>query len=108
LCGGGGNDSLSHSAVVFLKTQNFTPQRDLFAKILHRGIIFRKDGQRFFLAVKAVKYEKKIFTRCGGEGSIGKRLKIPFLYQVTGEESVDFYQDNIRLISVDRFLSGLV
>lgn len=38
----------------------------------------------------------------------GEKLKIPFLYQLVNTEGVDFYQKGIRLISVDKFLSGLV
>ena len=38
----------------------------------------------------------------------GERLRIPFMYQVIREENVDFIKDNIRIISADKFLSGLV
>lgn len=37
-----------------------------------------------------------------------KKLKIPFAYQIVRPSKIDFYQDNIRIISVDKFLSGLV
>ncbi|MBI5306207.1 ATP-binding protein [Candidatus Wolfebacteria bacterium] len=37
-----------------------------------------------------------------------KKLKIPFVYQVIKEKNVDFTQNNIRVISADKFLSGLV
>lgn len=37
-----------------------------------------------------------------------RRLKIPYAYQVTGESGKDFMQNNIRVISADKFLSALV
>ncbi|MBU4257256.1 ATP-binding protein [Patescibacteria group bacterium] len=36
------------------------------------------------------------------------RIKIPFSYQVIKENDVDFFKDGIRVMSVDKFLSGLV
>ncbi|MBU4360547.1 ATP-binding protein [Patescibacteria group bacterium] len=36
-----------------------------------------------------------------------KKLKIPLAYQVTREANLDYWQDKIRLISADKFLSGL-
>lgn len=36
------------------------------------------------------------------------KLKIPFIYQVIKEKNIDFTQNNIRVISTDKFLSGLV
>ncbi len=38
----------------------------------------------------------------------GDRLKIPFMYQVVDQAGVDVTQKNIRIISVEKFLSGLV
>ena len=38
----------------------------------------------------------------------GKRLSIPFLYQVVDVANVDFMQKDVRVMSVDKFLSGLV
>ncbi|MFA6160383.1 MAG: ATP-binding protein [Parcubacteria group bacterium] len=38
----------------------------------------------------------------------GEKLKIPFCYQLTTNENVDFLKDNIRVMSVDKFLSGLI
>ena len=38
----------------------------------------------------------------------GKKLSIPFLYQVVNIENVDFMQKDIRIMSVDKFLSGLI
>ncbi|MEW5692217.1 MAG: hypothetical protein AB1765_02850 [Candidatus Hydrogenedentota bacterium] len=38
----------------------------------------------------------------------GSRLKIPFIYEVVREDNVDFFKDNIRIMSADKFLSGLV
>lgn len=38
----------------------------------------------------------------------GKKLAIPFQYQLVNTADVDFIQDNIRVMSVDKFLSGLV
>lgn len=37
-----------------------------------------------------------------------KRLSIPYLYQTTTKEGVDFYQEGIRIISLDKFLTGLI
>lgn len=37
-----------------------------------------------------------------------KRLSIPYLYQITTKERVDFYQEGIRIISLDKFLTGLI
>lgn len=37
-----------------------------------------------------------------------KKLNIPFAYQIIKPSGIDFWQDNIRIISVDKFLSGLV
>lgn len=38
----------------------------------------------------------------------GKKLSIPFQYQLVKTDQVDFIQDNVRVMSVDKFLSGLV
>ena len=38
----------------------------------------------------------------------GKKLNIPFQYQLVNTANVDFIQENIRVMSVDKFLSGLV
>ncbi len=37
-----------------------------------------------------------------------RKLNIPFAYQVVKEAGKDFWQDDIRVISADKFLSGLV
>jgi predicted AAA+ superfamily ATPase len=37
-----------------------------------------------------------------------KKLNIPFAYQIIKESKIDFWQDNIRTISADKFLSGLI
>lgn len=37
-----------------------------------------------------------------------ERLKIPFVYQVIKEKNIDLIQNRIRVISADKFLSGLV
>ncbi|MFH0755508.1 MAG: AAA family ATPase [bacterium] len=37
-----------------------------------------------------------------------KKLNIPFSYQVVKQSGIDFWQNNIRTISADKFLSGLV
>ena len=37
-----------------------------------------------------------------------KKLKIPFAYEVVGEKNLDIYKDNIRIMSANKFLSGLV
>lgn len=36
------------------------------------------------------------------------RLKIPFAYQLVKELNIDLWKDNIRIMSADKFLSGLV
>lgn len=36
------------------------------------------------------------------------KLKVPFVYQVVKEKNVDFTQNGIRVISADKFLSGLI
>lgn len=38
----------------------------------------------------------------------GAKLKIPFKYQVVGKSGIDFINDGIRVISSDKFLTGLV
>lgn len=38
----------------------------------------------------------------------GKKLNIPFQYQLVNIDQVDFIQDNIRVMSVAKFLTGLV
>ncbi len=38
----------------------------------------------------------------------GKRLSIPYLYQLTTKEGIDFYQEKVRVMSVDKFLTGLL
>ncbi|MBU3925040.1 ATP-binding protein [Patescibacteria group bacterium] len=38
----------------------------------------------------------------------GKKLAIPYLYQLVKIPDVDFIQDNVRVMSVDNFLRGLV
>lgn len=37
-----------------------------------------------------------------------EKLKIPFVFQVVKEQNVDFLKNGIRIISADKFLSGLV
>ena len=37
-----------------------------------------------------------------------QRLNIPFAYQVVRKEGLDFIKDDVRVVSVDRFLSSLV
>lgn len=37
----------------------------------------------------------------------GNKLRIPFLYQVVSKENVDTRRDNIRFISLDKFLASL-
>ena len=37
-----------------------------------------------------------------------KQLNIPFAYQVVEKKDVDFLKDEIRVVSVDRFLVALV
>jgi len=38
----------------------------------------------------------------------GRKLAIPYLYQLVKIPDVDFIQDNVRVMSVDKFLRGLV
>ncbi len=37
-----------------------------------------------------------------------EKINIPFVYQITKELNIDFWQDNIRLISSEKFLTGLI
>ena len=37
-----------------------------------------------------------------------KKLNIPFVYQVVKESNIDFWQNDIRVISAEKFLSGLI
>lgn len=37
-----------------------------------------------------------------------ERLNIPFVYQVINKQNVDLIKDNIRIVSADRFISGLI
>ncbi len=37
-----------------------------------------------------------------------ERINIPFVYQVVKEKNIDFTQNNIRIISADKFLSNLI
>jgi len=37
-----------------------------------------------------------------------KRISIPFIYQVVLKPNVDYRKENIRIISIDKFLSGLI
>ena len=37
-----------------------------------------------------------------------ERLKIPFNFQVVNQKGIDIMRDNVRVISVDKFLSGLI
>jgi predicted AAA+ superfamily ATPase len=37
-----------------------------------------------------------------------QKIKVPFAYYVVGEEGVDLIKDNIRIMSADNFLTGLV
>lgn len=39
---------------------------------------------------------------------IASRLEMPFSYQVVRESGIDIIKDNIRIISADKFLTGLV
>ena len=38
----------------------------------------------------------------------GEKLSIPFLYQVINVRNIDFMQKDVRVMSVEKFLSGLV
>lgn len=38
----------------------------------------------------------------------GAKLDIPFRYQVIGETGVDIFRDNVRIISMDKFLCGII
>lgn len=37
-----------------------------------------------------------------------KRLVIPHLYQIVRKEGIDYYEQGVRIISLDKFLTGLV
>jgi uncharacterized protein len=38
----------------------------------------------------------------------GQKLNIPFLYQVVDQRNIDVRKDNVRVLSVERFLHALV
>jgi predicted AAA+ superfamily ATPase len=38
----------------------------------------------------------------------GERLKIPFLYQVVLKSGIDYFKNGVRIISADKFLTGLI
>jgi len=38
----------------------------------------------------------------------GERLEIPFLYQVVSDDNIDIIKGNVRVISLDKFLFGLI
>jgi len=38
----------------------------------------------------------------------GERLKIPFLYQLVLESGIDYFKNGVRIISADKFLTGLI
>jgi len=38
----------------------------------------------------------------------GKKLKVPYLYQVVKTEGIDLFDSGVRLISADKFLTGLI
>lgn len=58
-----------------------------------------------WFAVEVKTVDKKISTPLK---YFTKKLSIPFSYQIIKEPDVDFLQNNIRVISADKFLSGLV
>jgi len=37
-----------------------------------------------------------------------ERLKIPFLYQVVLKSGIDYFKNGVRIISADKFLTGLI
>lgn len=37
-----------------------------------------------------------------------EKLKIPFVYQVVNKHGIDFIKNGVRIISADKFLSGLI
>ncbi|HEX9971434.1 MAG TPA: DUF4143 domain-containing protein, partial [bacterium] len=37
-----------------------------------------------------------------------ERLNIPYGYQVIKKQNIDIFKDNVRIISADRFLAGLI
>ncbi|MBU4369197.1 ATP-binding protein [Patescibacteria group bacterium] len=58
-----------------------------------------------WLAVETKLSDKKISKHLK---YFAEKLDIPFLYQITKEPNVDFWQDNIRVISAEKFLGGLI
>jgi len=58
-----------------------------------------------WLAVETKLSDKKISKHLK---YFAEKIDIPFLYQITKESNVDFWQDNIRVISAEKFLGGLI
>lgn len=61
-------------------------------------------GNRIWFCVEVKASYKEIPSSLGYFAS---KLKIPFVYEVVGENGVDFLKDNIRVISLSKFLSAL-
>lgn len=56
----------------------------------------------------AIEVKNSDQTISSGLRYFGKKLAIPFQYQLVNTRNVDFIQDQIRVMSVDKFLSGLI
>lgn len=63
------------------------------------------ENNRPWFAVEVKSSSKKISKNLN---YFSERLDIPFLYQVVSDENVDFIKGKVRVISIDKFLSGLI
>ena len=88
-------DSQGHKAELFFLRDRDGREVDFLLAI----------GRKPWLAVEAKLSADKV---SGQIGYFTRKLKIPFSYQVVKETGQDFLKDGIRLISADKFLSGLV
>jgi len=62
-------------------------------------------GKKPWFAVEVKNTDQKISKSLS---YFGVKLAVPFKYQLVNVENIDFMQDGIRVMSVDKFLCGLV
>ena len=62
-------------------------------------------NKRPWLAIEVKLSDKKVSKHLK---YFAEKLDIPFVYQVIKEPNIDFWQNNIRVISAEKFLAGLI